>query len=87
MNNELIKQIEAIGDTNLALHHPVAYEILKNTVDTFLSQSHQQGRMETVNKWLSLNLTNDNKENWDSELTKFGLYIQQIEQQSNPTHN
>ena len=30
------------------------------------------------NKWLSLNLRNDNKENWSKELTSFGLFMQNL---------
>ena len=27
-------------------------------------------------EWLSLNLRNDNEENWNKELAKFGLFMQ-----------
>lgn len=33
-----------------------------------------------VDRWLELNLRNDNKENWDKELTKFGLFMQGLKE-------
>ena len=36
-------------------------------------------KAEINTKWLSLDLSNNNKENWDKELTKFGLYMQNLQ--------
>jgi|SRR3990167_9660723 len=33
---------------------------------------------EIKKKWLSLNLRNDNRENWSKELTNFSLYLQNL---------
>lgn len=45
-------------------------------VSDFLTQSNLRV-LEKVNKeWMSLNLRNDNKENWDKELAKFGVFMQ-----------
>lgn len=58
------------------LHFDGADKVEK--VKSFISQEKQKTREEINEKWLELNLQNDNKENWDKELTKFSLYMQSL---------
>ena len=55
---------------------PISKSECRDKLNDLLQLAEQKAREEIDKEWLSLNLRNDNKENWDSELTKFGLYMQ-----------
>lgn len=61
-------------NSNGKLMAKVCYEI----IEKYRSQQLTQER-ERINKmWLSLNLRNDNKENWSKELDKYGVFMQSL---------
>lgn len=65
-------------DAHGKIEIPSAEKRLTRPICNFLSTAIKTREEEIVKKWLELDLTNSNKENWSKELSKFGLYMQEI---------
>lgn len=57
-------------------------ESLIEYIKSLLALREQEAYEKVNDKWLSLNLRNDNKENWSSELDKFGVFMQLLAKMS-----
>ena len=53
-------------------------EVIKDFIHSKLQEAENRIKKEINKEWLSVDLSYSNKENWDKELTKFGLYMQKI---------
>lgn len=76
--NQTLKQIEEEFDERFGKFSVNVNKkpLTSKEVKDFLTQSNLRV-IEKVNKeWMSLNLRNDNKENWGKELSKFGVFMQ-----------
>jgi len=65
-------------------------ERLDNTIQYikwFIKKEIDNERLQINKKWLSLDLSNDNKENWSRELDKFGVYMQGLRDVSNEMYH
>lgn len=51
---------------------------LLNFLHSKLQEAENRTKKEINKEWLGIDLSYNNKENWDKELTKFGLYMQKV---------